>query len=406
MADKEKDFWGKDMTTIHGKYSWFGALSAERRILYVLILLFIVFWGFFLGFVGAAALAPEWEGEIVTSADLTEEDLLPVELEGKRIVLLVGTDVREGETSARTDTIMLAFLDLDNQTVDLLSIPRDTYAQIAGTPTKTKINEAFYYGGITLTRQTIEYMLGIKIDDYVLIDFAGFAECIDAIGGVEVNVEERMYKPSENIDLQPGLQMLDGYDALAYVRFRDTVGGDIDRVARQQSFIKILADELVQLKNVFKAPQLVNIAMNNITTDLAYSEAISLVTYGLNSDLANMGTYTVPGVGMYINNISYWIVREAELRNIMIELLGTTELPEMYIIDDGGAGTYSPSIEQTDETLPETPVDTTDPSVTDPDVTDPDTTDPSVTDPDVTDPSVTDPSAVAPIDPNTIPEPD
>src|SRR5690606_29379418 len=112
-----------------------------------------------------------------------------------------------------------------------LAIPRDTRARIPGRAGFDRINVAHAIGGPTLAVQAVESLLGIAIDHYVRVDFAGFEALIDALGGVVIDVEKRMYYEDHAqglvIDLQPGLQLLDGAKALQYVRYRSDGYGDV-----------------------------------------------------------------------------------------------------------------------------------------------------------------------------------
>nr|WP_276538545.1 LCP family protein [Dehalobacterium formicoaceticum] len=228
------------------------------------------------------------------------------ESKGKEIILVVGSDSRNGEP-ARSDTIILVFLDKEQKSVGVLSIPRDTYVNIVGKNLKTKINHAHAYGGIEMTKDTVEEFLDIKIDRYVDMNFKGFVKLVDALGGIEVDVEKRMYKPSENINLKKGEQKLNGEQALAYVRFRDDGKGDLGRVERQLKFISILADRLTSLNTLWKIPQLVGIFQDNVETDLALKEMLSLANTYKNFDAAQLRTDMLPGEGKYINDVSYFI---------------------------------------------------------------------------------------------------
>ena len=277
----EEKFWGKDMTTMHDKRSWFGALSAWRKILYCLLLLFLVSWCFFLGF-HTAGLAAETargneEAYLIDGSALNGEDFQfdPVELTGLRTILLVGYDVREGYEVGRSDTIMVAFLNMDDKSVKLLSIPRDSYVQIPGWG-KTKINHAFAYGGITLTMETVEYLLGIQIDDYMMIDFEGFKQVVDAVGGIELYVEMDMVNWDEGIELYEGHHNLTGEQALGYVRYRGADCSDYDRIKHQQKFMRLLADKVLSFSSMTKIAELVGITMSNVTTTIDAVDALQL----------------------------------------------------------------------------------------------------------------------------------
>jgi len=234
-------------------------------------------------------------------------------------ILMFGTDEREKE-QARSDTIILAVLDLKRQTANLLSIPRDTRVEIPGEAKENKINFAHAKGGPQLAAKTVENFLGMPVDGYVETNFEGFQEIIDTLGGVTINVEQRMYKPSESINLKPGLQRLDGKDALAYVRWRGDALADIGRVKRQQKFFLAVADEVLQVNNIWKLPDLVGEFRANVKTDLTLKEMLRVAGALKNMDRANIHTFTVPGDPEYVDDISYWIPREVELEQMVEQI--------------------------------------------------------------------------------------
>ena len=408
MSDKE--FWDKDMTTVHDKHSWFTAMSGKRRLLFILMLVFVAAWCFLLGFQVVESQQPDYDEIIkVTAADL--EDLEPeptlVELTGSRVILVMGSDSRGSHTANLSDTMMLVFMDMDDRSVDILSIPRDTYAEIPG-KWNAKINEANSLGGIELAVETVELLTGISIDNYAIIDFQGFVECVDIIGGIELEVDERMYKPSENIDLQPGLQTLNGEQALGFVRYRGYVNGDLGRIEHQQYFISQLADQVLTLSNLTKLPALIQVAKEYLTTDMKLTDIISIATYMIQMDMTDVQTYTVPCEAKWMQYGGVWasfVFIQEEQFNAMLREITDGELEfTTHVLDDGGKARYSlPSDEPepsdtAQETVPPAVTDpsTIDPSVTDPGVTDPGVTDPGVTDPGVTDPGVTDPGVTDP----------
>ena len=157
-------------------------------------------------------------------------------------VMIMGVDSR-GDDVGRSDTLMVTAVDVDQKKAALLSIPRDTRVAIDGHGFD-KINHAYAYGGHKLTQQTVEHLLDVPIDHYIVIDIKSFERIIDAIGGVDINVEKRMHyeDPWDDdgglvIDLYPGEQHMDGKKAIQYVRYRDGEG-DIGRIGRQQKFMK------------------------------------------------------------------------------------------------------------------------------------------------------------------------
>ena len=150
---------------------------------------------------------------------LTRADRLAL----KKNIVVMGVDERDTD-AGRSDTLFVVMLDPKNNNVSLLSIPRDTMVRVPGRGWD-KINHAFAYGGHKLTQQTVEEFLGIQINNYVVVDFSGFKDLVNAIGGIDINVEKDMYyeDPYDNlvIDLQQGRQHLDGEKAIQYVRYRD-----------------------------------------------------------------------------------------------------------------------------------------------------------------------------------------
>ncbi|MBQ8918900.1 MAG: LCP family protein, partial [Acidaminococcaceae bacterium] len=112
-------------------------------------------------------------------------------LSGKKNIVVMGCDIRKDDVG-RSDTLFVVMLDKNNKQASLLSIPRDTRVKIKDRGWD-KINAAFAYGGQDLTRSTVQDFLGIRLHNYVVVDFQGFKDLVDVIGGVDINVEKRMY---------------------------------------------------------------------------------------------------------------------------------------------------------------------------------------------------------------------
>jgi len=215
--------------------------------------------------------------------------------EGERTnILFLGVDARPGETRSRSDSIMVASIDPNLKKIALISIPRDTRVEIAGNPSE-KICVANYIGGPKLAMDKVEDLLGENIDYYVEVNFSGFEKIVDTLGGVQINVEQRMYKPSEGIDLHKGEQRLNGHDALAFVRFRGYVMGDIDRTAHQQVFLKALAREVLQPKTMAKLPQLIKAAKPYIDTNLGLTDMLKMASWAPGFDENSIVAQTLPG---------------------------------------------------------------------------------------------------------------
>lgn len=219
-------------------------------------------------------------------------------------LLILGTDRREND-KGRADTVMVVFFDQKNNEMKILSMPRDTYVRIPGYG-RNKLGHAYAYGGSELIKETVENLLDIPLNGYVELDFAGFADVVDVLGGIRVDVEKRMYYPQEKIDLQPGPQVLNGEDALAYVRYRSDGGGDIMRIQRQQKFLRELAGQTLQLKTVLKLPQLVREVNESVRTDLSITRMLALARIAQKVDPAQMEAAMLPGTPMRINGADCW----------------------------------------------------------------------------------------------------
>ncbi|MDD4752045.1 MAG: LCP family protein [Desulfitobacteriaceae bacterium] len=227
---------------------------------------------------------------------------------GRINILLLGTDSDMGNES-RTDTIILASVDTEQKKLSILSIPRDTRVNIPGYG-DNRINAANQIGGVELVKETISELLKVPIDYYVLTNFDGFIGIIDILGGVEIDVEQNMKCRVYDgvINLEKGIQRLDGEKALQYVRFRYDKLGDISRTQRQQKFLVALAKEMMQAKNVVKLPALIPQIQKTVETDLTLPQLLGLARDGNNYDLDNITVQTLPGNFATINGGSYWVV--------------------------------------------------------------------------------------------------
>lgn len=238
-------------------------------------------------------------------------------------ILLVGSDENEGLVDgSRADTIIVASVDTREKTVFLLSVPRDSYVAIPGYG-EDKINAAYAYGGVDLLRQTLGDLLGIPIDYYALIDFSGFEELIDALGGVEIDVDKRMYYLTYDalIDIEAGLQTLNGEQALQYVRFRADPLGDIKRVSRQQILLKAVFDKFTE-RGLIKLPQVLTAAQGALETDISLAKSVRLALLLHQLTPEALESATLDGDFLTLNGISYWQVDEQALRETVAARFG------------------------------------------------------------------------------------
>lgn len=230
-------------------------------------------------------------------------------------ILLLGINERRNDIG-RSNVNCLLTLDTDSKSVSLLWVPRDSRVKIPGHEWN-KIGHAYTYGGPELARRTVEDLLGITIDYYAAVNMLGFSRVIDAIGGLDLVIDKRMYyyDPYDEgevdnnglIDLRPGLQHLDGNTALQYVRFRHDEMGDIGRIERQHKFTRALLSQLASPTTIPRLPEIFREINASLKTDIPFSQ---FITFGkIASDAYRQGLITnmAPGHPVYIDGISYWL---------------------------------------------------------------------------------------------------
>jgi LCP family protein required for cell wall assembly len=225
--------------------------------------------------------------------------------------VLLGSDARAEEVS-RADTIMLA-----KANGGLLAVPRDTLAEIPGLG-EDKVNAAFANGGPELTVETLEDLTGLPVEkNYVVLDFGGTREIVDALGSITVNVEEPIEteQDGEFFSIPAGPQRLTGAQALAYVRYRGGPTADIGRLGRQQRFLQALAGEAASPENLPRLPEMARAIWRNVETNMSPFEAARFaVRFGLSGG-TNAEIY--PGTPQYINGVSYWVPDAAAARRVV-----------------------------------------------------------------------------------------
>lgn len=263
----------------------------------------------------------------------------------KKNIIVLGVDERpEEDDPGRSDTLFVVMLDTNNKNVSLLSIPRDTRVHIPKYGFD-KINHAYPLGGQKLTQRTVEEFLGIKVNNYVMVDFKGFEGLVDAIGGVDIDVEENMYYRDSwdgfTVDLKKGKQHMDGKTAIQYVRYRDEEG-DIGRVRRQQRFIMAMYEKIASEQLLKNIPGLAKQLTAMIKTDMNVADMITLGK-AMHAMVKETGVKmnTVPGVGEYLNDISYYLPDVAETRKIVAAMQGAEMSGRYKAASDLLASEYS-----------------------------------------------------------------
>jgi LCP family protein required for cell wall assembly len=260
-------------------------------------------------------------------------------------ILVLGVDERSDDVG-RSDTMFVVSVDPKKQDVDIISVPRDTRVKIPGFG-YDKINHAYAEGKHKLSQRAVEGLIGFPLQHYLVIDFNGFKRIIDALGGVTIDVEKRMYyeDPYDNlvIDLRAGVQTLNGEDAIGYVRYRDG-DGDIGRIERQQKFMKAVLQQVTQPSVVGRLPALVKELSAAVRTSMSTSDMVSFAKLMNDARKQGFEGHMVPGAPAMIGQLSYWLPDIVETRQMMAKIMGTTLDAKALSTAKQLAGEYEQSI--------------------------------------------------------------
>ncbi len=284
---------------------------------------------------------PFWNGKgsIIPDREAYSEENYFIDKDNVNI-LVIGSDNLEGD-GGRSDSLIFMSCDLNTKKILMISVPRDSRVDIPGKKNKAKINSAYNIGGVDLARQTVENLLKVPIDYYIQTDFAGFEKIVDILGGIEIDVDKRMHYHTYDgmIDIEKGLQVLNGKDALGYVRFRHDAMGDITRTGRQQNFLKAVAQKMLSKDSLLKLPSLIPALNEAIETDMTVKQMVALgvMFKGIDVD-KDLFTMTLPGTPQTIGGGSYWIVDPEETAAFVQEQLLILEQTEDETGETDGGG--------------------------------------------------------------------
>ncbi len=208
-------------------------------------------------------------------------------------ILVLGSDTR-GEEKSRTDTMMLVSWNKETDEVKVISFMRDIYADIPGYKS-TKLNTAYFLGGVQLVKDTVTSMFGIPIHHYALIDFESFETLVDIVApnGVEIDVEKDMSEKI-GVTLKKGIHKLNGKELLGYARFRADKEGDFGRVARQQKVMEALKEEVFKPVNVVHYPKFAGALQGYVETDYSSAEEVKRVLSLAASGGVEIDKLTIP----------------------------------------------------------------------------------------------------------------
>lgn len=255
----------------------------------------------------------DYTGEIIDPSDITWADNTDQIGEGEHIIniLLIGQDRREGQGRQRSDAMILCTLNTEEKTLTMTSFMRDMYVKIPGY-SANRINASYELGGMQLLDATLEENFGVKVDGNVEVDFGGFIEVIDMLGGVdiELNSSEANYlnrrgnwdvndSSAGQWSLKTGMNHLTGEQALAYSRIRYVGNGDFERTERQRKVLNTLFEKCKDL-SVLELNNLLEKLLPHLTTDMTNSQILGYAVqmFPMMSDLT-ITTQRVPADGTY-----------------------------------------------------------------------------------------------------------
>lgn len=262
--------------------------------------------------------------EAISTFDYTTDFGRKIKDSNRINVLVVGLE------NSRTDTILVASYDTDKKLADLISVPRDTYYPREGyeRSDSKKVNAIYSGEGIEGLKEAVQDMLGIPINKYVIFDYEAVIECVDIMGGVEVNVPFHLVyndpydDPPLVIDIPEGLQLLDGEQSLKFLRYRKGYDNqDLGRIEAQQAFIKSAAKKVLSLK----LPAILEEAFSHVQTNFSVTELLGLAGSIVGFSTDNINSNVMPGIETPLEGLSFYIPKDDEIKNLVYTIYGLTQ---------------------------------------------------------------------------------
>ncbi|WP_167955953.1 LCP family protein [Anaerosporobacter faecicola] len=296
----------------------------RKRLFYKYIMIFLLLLSATAGFLLAEAKIKVYgmldglnreDGVTLASVDLEDVNLV----EDDRIIniLLVGSDKRASWTqTGRSDSAMIATLDLKHKKLKLTSLMRDMYLTIPGYG-ENRFNAAYSFGGVSLMYETIATNFGIRLDGYAVVDFSAFKKVINTIGGVKITLTDEeyqylttAYKKGSVLKLKPGMNVMNGTQALAYTRIRQDGQGDFGRTGRQRKVLQAIFTEAKSM-SLTELIDLANEIIPSISTDLTNDQIMSYMESVLMLGTTEIHQFRIPIDDSYtqrrINNMAVLI---------------------------------------------------------------------------------------------------
>ncbi|MGI6177054.1 MAG: LCP family protein [Eubacterium sp.] len=279
---------------------------------------------------------------------IVEEEVAEVEIHGFTNILLLGTDSRDmsDDSGSRTDCIIVVSINEDTRDIYLTSIYRDTLMKLGDTSTYSKINSAFSYGGAKMTIKTVNQALDLDITKYFLFNFKAVVDMIDAVGGVELDIED--YEVDElNVCIRgtaaaigesdytliesPGTYNVDGIQAVSYGRMRYGVGDDFKRTERMRIVVTKLLDKLKTMK-VSQINGIIDQVFPELETNFTNNEILAYVTRLASYKVTGTEGFPYSVSTGYLDSVSY--VFPTDLYGDVVEFHSKVFGEENYVPTD------------------------------------------------------------------------
>jgi len=249
--------------------------------------------------------------------------------------LVMGVDkgsVEGEEGEARADILMLVSVDPKADKAAVISIPRDTRCTIPGREGYFKMNAAYALGGPSLTIETVKSFTGLEISHFVVIDFEGFRNIVEAVGGVPMHIDVAIDDKYAGT-VPAGDVVLSGEQALSLVRARHdpraVPAGDLDRIRNQREFLQAMLSKISGKRNPFQVKRLIDVAAANIKTDLSFTEMLTLGRNLQGAGGEELQMATAPGVPEVIGGIWYYIVDMPGFQEMVSSFESKSEVSEV-----------------------------------------------------------------------------
>ncbi|MBT2738104.1 LytR family transcriptional regulator [Bacillus sp. ISL-7] len=238
-------------------------------------------------------------------------------------VLLLGVDKRKGD-SGRSDSLIVLTVNPNNNSVKMLSIPRDTRTEIIGKGKEDKINHAYAFGGVPMAMDTVENFLDIPIDYYIQINMEGFKDIVDAVGGISVNND--LDFTYDGVHFTTGNLKLNGEKALSYSRMRyEDPRGDFGRQTRQRQIIQAVINEGASVSTLTNFSDIFTALGKNVKTNLTFDQMVD-IQKNYKEAGKSIQQMEIKEQGTKINKIYYGLVSLAEKQRVQNELKAQLEL--------------------------------------------------------------------------------